>query len=75
MDKETIIIIAVIALVLLAVLYTTGIVSINTGKSGTGRSSENIPEECKVPTGQDVDSWKEHLGHHESTKYCLDYYK
>ena len=79
MDKKTIIIIAVIVLVLLATLYATGILSINLGnKSGnvnTGGSSGNMPEECKVPAGQDLNSWKEHLGHHENTKYCLDYYK
>ena len=79
MDKETIIIIAVIALVLLAVLVATGIISFNienkSGNTNTGGSSESMPEECKVPAGQDLNSWKEHLGHHENTKYCLDYYK
>ncbi len=76
MDKETIIIIAVVALVLLAVLFATGVVNINIGnKSGTIGSSGDMPEECEVPAGQDLNSWKEHLGHHENTKYCLDYYK
>ncbi len=37
--------------------------------------SENIPEECRLPQGQDLQSWKEHLGHHQQTLYCLDYYK
>ena len=78
MDKETIIVIAVVVLVLIAVLYATGIVSFNIGnKSGnanTEGSSGNMPEECKQPAGQDLNSWKEHLGHHENTKYCLDYY-
>ena len=79
MDKETIIIIVVIALVLLAVLFATGIVSFNIGNktwnANAGVSSGNMPEECKQPAGQDLTSWKEHLGHHENTKYCLDYYK
>lgn len=78
MDKETIIITAVIILVIIAVLYTTGIISINIGKTGNSvaaGSYGNMPEECKAPAGQDINAWKEHLGHHENTKYCLDYYK
>ena len=35
----------------------------------------DIPEECKPPAGQDLQSWKEHLGHHQNTLYCLDYFK
>ena len=73
MDKETIIIIIVIALSVLAILYATGIINFNIGKNSG--NSGNIPEECKLPAGQDINSWKEHLGHHENTKYCLDYYK
>ena len=38
-------------------------------------SSADLPEECRLPEGQDVNSWKEHLGHHQNTFYCLDYYK
>ena len=38
--------------------------------------SEEIPEECQLPSYEnDVNNWKEHLGHHENTWYCLDYYK
>jgi len=37
--------------------------------------SADLPEECRLPEGQDVNSWKEHLGHHQNTFYCLDYYK
>lgn len=38
--------------------------------------SEEIPEECQLPSyDNDVNKWKEHLGHHENTWYCLDYYK
>ena len=80
MDKETIIIIAVIILVIAAVLYTTGIISINLGKKAgnsvnSGGNYENIPQECQPPAGQDINAWKEHLGHHENTKYCLEYFK
>ena len=36
----------------------------------------SIPEECRLPDYEDdVESWKEHLSHHENTLYCLDYYK
>ena len=38
-------------------------------------SDSGIPEKCRVPAGQDVNSWKEHLGHHAETKECLKYYK
>ena len=43
-------------------------------KSGAGGKG-NIPNECQPPTGQDLASWKEHLGHHQETKYCLQYFK
>ena len=36
--------------------------------------SENIPENCRPPAGQDIASWKEHLGHHQETKECLKYF-
>ena len=35
----------------------------------------NIPEKCRPPAGYDVNSWKEHLGHHADTKECLKYFK
>lgn len=38
--------------------------------------SLDIPEECRLPGDkEEVESWIEHLGHHENTWYCLDYYK
>ncbi len=38
--------------------------------------SEDIPADCRLPDYEnDLDSWKEHLGHHENTLYCLDYYE
>jgi len=42
--------------------------------SQTGTDLSNIPEKCRVPAGQDIDSWKEHLGHHSETKDCLKYF-
>ena len=38
--------------------------------------SEEIPEQCRLPEYENnLDSWKQHLSHHENTLYCLDYYK
>lgn len=38
--------------------------------------SEKIPQECRLPEyDNDLNGWKEHLGHHQNTLYCLDYYK
>ena len=77
MDKEKIIVIVIIALVAFAVIYATGIIKINIWKKAgntTGGNYENIPQECQLPAGQDIPAWKEHLGHHENTKYCLEYF-
>lgn len=41
---------------------------------GSGSSLSDIPEQCRVPTGESVDSWKEHLGHHAETRDCLKYF-
>ncbi len=37
--------------------------------------SGDIPKKCRLPAGQDVNSWKEHLGHHSDLKECLNYFK
>ena len=34
----------------------------------------DLPEKCRPPAGQDVNSWKEHLGHHAETRDCLKYF-
>ena len=44
------------------------------GEAVFSGSSESIPEKCQVPAGQDLASWKEHLGHHAETKECLQYF-
>lgn len=74
--------ILVIAVILVIVISAFGIFLINsfipTGKAiqtNQGSDSASIPQECKLPDGQDLTAWKEHLGHHENTKYCLNYYK
>ena len=54
-----------------------GRVSALNGNAVSGSSqagSGNIPEKCQVPAGQDVNSWKEHLGHHAETQDCLKYF-
>ena len=33
-----------------------------------------LPEKCRLPAGQDANSWKEHLGHHEDLQECLKYF-
>jgi hypothetical protein len=38
-------------------------------------SSENMPEECRLPEYEEnLNKWKQHLSHHQNTLYCLDYY-
>lgn len=53
-----------------------GMLSDNRGsaKSDSPDSSQDIPEKCRLPGGQDVNSWKEHLGHHPDTQECLQYF-
>jgi len=55
-------------------------IAINKDNRGLASSAVNgeyddIPDKCKLPKGQDVDSWKEHLGHHAETQDCLQYFK
>lgn len=75
--KELVIIIAVF-LVLMLLLISLGVVSINLdGKTISGSNSNengNIPEKCRVPAGQELNAWKEHLGHHAETQDCLKYF-
>ncbi|MEK6934042.1 MAG: hypothetical protein AABW75_04145 [Nanoarchaeota archaeon] len=36
---------------------------------------QNISEKCRLPAGQDLNAWKEHLGHHAEIQDCLKYFK
>lgn len=37
--------------------------------------SNSIPEDCRLPIYESrIESWKEHLSHHQNTLYCLDYF-
>ena len=74
-NKEIIAYISVGIIILLLIFSTFGMLNFNRAKANTNGDSVNMPEECKVPQGQDIEAWKEHLGHHENTKYCLEYYK
>ena len=44
------------------------------GALGDSSDFGDIPEKCRVPAGQDANSWKEHLGHHADTQECLKYF-
>ena len=69
-----------IAMILLLVLVSLGIVEINLGGKSTGNSVgggsySNLPEKCKPAAGYDIESWKEHLGHHAETQECFKYFE
>ena len=76
--------IILVALLVIGIIFGSAILNKNTAKdSGSNQinselekyRSGSIPEECRLPEGQDLQGWKEHLGHHQNTLYCLDYYK
>ncbi len=65
----------VIILVTMLIFYSVGYKN-TTSVSGTiSEGNGNIPQECQPPAGQELSAWKEHLGHHQETKYCLQYFK
>ena len=75
--------IAVIGILLLLLAGTFGMFAFNKSSHNSNTSVANvqadsksgdIPEKCKIPDGQNVNSWKEHLGHHAETKECLKYF-
>lgn len=80
--KNKFLIFGVIVLVLL--LSVAVIIKFNKTENDIQRSnvdlskyrSTEIPEECRLPEYENnLDSWREHLSHHQNTLYCLDYYK
>ena len=81
MNKKILFYIAVGIIILLLVLSSFGMMGFksrnNSGNVGSVKNADysNLPEECRKPDSQDLQSWKEHLGHHENTKYCLEYFK
>ncbi|MBS3077203.1 hypothetical protein J4233_02935 [Candidatus Pacearchaeota archaeon] len=72
--------IAVVFILLLLVVGTFGMFLLNASHDGPNSaaaqssSTGDIPEKCRLPSGQDVNSWKEHLGHHAETQDCLKYF-
>jgi len=72
--------IAVIVILLLLLVGTFGMFILGSSDSNMGSvaqaggASGDMPEKCRLPAGQDVDSWKEHLGHHSETQDCLKYF-
>ena len=68
---------AVIVLVALLALANLGVISLGkvvVGGKAISNDNARMPEKCKLPAGQDVDSWKEHLRHHAETQDCLQYF-
>ncbi len=68
--------IAAIVILLLLLVSTFGMFLLKSPSNNNGSAAglDGIPEKCKLPAGQDANSWKEHLGHHEDTKECLKYF-
>ena len=78
MDKKIIVYVSVGILLLTLILSSFNVMDLGLkGKSikNNTESYANLPEECRKPEGQSIEAWKEHLSHHENTKYCLDYFK
>ena len=71
------------AIILISVLVVASfLITLNAGNATKNSNGDlekfrasNIPEECRLPAGNnDIDAWKEHLGHHQETKFCLYYF-
>ena len=73
---------AIAAIIILALLLisTFGMFILNSSDNSISVTPQSnsaygeIPEKCKLPAGQDVNAWKEHLGHHSETQECLKYF-
>ena len=76
MDKKIIAYIIIGVLLLILILSTFNIINLNFKKSNSNGSENyaNLPEKCRLPAGQDIEAWKEHLGHHAETQDCLEYF-
>lgn len=77
MDKRIIAYIVIGIIILLLLFSSFGMINfnLNTNSNTNSENYGDMPENCRPPAGQDIESWKEHLGHHEDTLYCLEYYK
>ena len=79
MDRKVLIYGGLIVIILVIVLISLGVINFSGKVSAaqvTGSNQySNLPEKCRPTAGQDIESWKEHLGHHAETKECLNYFK
>ncbi len=68
---------AIGVILLFLILVSLNVIKFGSSNSGSGGNvvNGNMPEECQKPEGQSLEAWKEHLGHHQNTLYCLNYYK
>ena len=79
-NKKTILYGVLIILTNLLLLTSFGVINFNFGKTSgttgdiTGGDYNNLPEKCRLPNGQDVNSWKDHLNHHADLQECLSYF-
>ena len=84
-EKDTIHIsgkaIGVIVILLLLLVGTFGMFFLEwasgssvASNSATDSKYSNIPEKCRPPFRQDIESWKQHLSHHQENQDCLKYF-
>ena len=73
MNKKIIAYIVIGIIILLLLFSSFGMIKFNSNTNSGNYG--NMPEKCQPPAGQDIESWKEHLGHHAETKECLEYFK
>lgn len=66
---------ALILVVILLLSVSLGVFDLSKNKTqSVSKETGGIPEKCQIPEGEEIDSWKEHLGHHAETKDCLKYF-
>lgn len=80
MDWKSFVYGAISMTLLLLITISLGFAHIGSvnGKVVADSSSGNygdIPEKCRPQAGYDLESWKEHLGHHADTQECLKYFR
>lgn len=76
MKIEEIVVWIVVILTVTLLLFTLFSTKSSTANKGSVNSNyKNIPEKCRPPVGQDIESWKQHLSHHAETQDCLKYFE
>lgn len=85
MEKGKIILWGIVSAIVIVLIFSSlgfRITKSEAGRGGatgsgstTGNNYASLPEKCRPPAGQDIESWKEHLGHHAETQDCLQYFK